>query len=315
MLQPEQKSPFSYSLDNKRYHTLNYHLKNTFGCRVEKAAIDAGFTCPNIDGTCGTGGCSFCFNGSGEFVPPGALSVTKQLEFEADRIYKKRGSTKLIAYFQSHTNTYADVKTLKKLYTEALSFPNVVGLSIGTRPDCIDEANTDLIADLSQKAYVTVELGLQTIHDATAKRFNRGYGFRTFQNAFRLLKEKNIRVCVHIINGLYDETREDMIKTACVLGKMRPDAVKIHLLHILEGTRAQKAFEAGELVPMSKDRYIDTVCRQLAYLPPECVIERLTGDGPRDKLIAPRWSLDKISVLAGIDREMCLRGTVQGEFF
>ncbi len=315
MLQPEQKSPFPYSLDNKRYHTLNYHLKNTFGCRVEKAVIDAGFTCPNIDGTCGTGGCSFCFNGSGEFAPSGALSVTKQLEIEADRIYKKRGSTKLIAYFQSHTNTYADVKTLKKLYTEALSFPNVVGLSIGTRPDCIDEANTDLIADLSQKAYVTVELGLQTIHDATAKRFNRGYGFRTFQHAFRLLKEKNIRVCVHIINGLYDETREDMIKTACVLGKMRPDAVKIHLLHILEGTRAQKAFEAGELVPMTKDRYIDTVCRQLAYLPPECVIERLTGDGPRDKLIAPRWSLDKISVLAGIDREMCLRGTVQGEFF
>lgn len=316
MIQTEpNKSPFPFSVDNKRYHTLSYHFQKTFGCRVEKAVVDAGFTCPNIDGTCGTGGCSFCLNGSGGFAQLGVFSVTQQLQMEADRIYKKRNGAKLIAYFQSHSNTYGDLDMLKKIYNEALSFPNVVGLSIGTRPDCIDEENAGLIADFSKKAYVTVELGLQTIHDETAKRFNRGYGFCEFLRAFRLLKEKNIRVCVHIINGLYGETQEDMVKTAFVLGKLRPDAVKIHLLHILKGTKAQQQFEAGELTPMKKDRYIDTVCRQLAYLPPECVIERLTGDGIKDKLIAPRWSLDKISVLAGIDRELCLRGAVQGEFF
>ena len=316
MMQTEpNKSPFPFSLDNKRYHTLSYHFLKTFGCRVEKAVVDAGFTCPNIDGTCGTGGCSFCLNGSGGIAQPSTLSVTRQLQTEADRIYKKRGNARLIAYFQSHSNTYGDLDMLKKIYNEALFFPNVVGLSIGTRPDCIDEENAKLLADLSKKAYVTVELGLQTIHDATAKRFNRGYGFCEFQRAFYLLKEKNIRVCVHIINGLYGETREDMVETASVLGKMRPDAVKIHLLHILKDTKAQQQFEAGELIPMKKDRYIDTVCRQLAYFPPECVIERLTGDGSKDKLIAPLWSRDKISVLAGIDRELALRGAVQGEFF
>ena len=315
MLQQNKTSPFPYSLDNKRYHTLNYHFYKTFGCRVEKAVVDAGFTCPNIDGTCGTGGCSFCLNGSGEFAQPSTLSVTQQLKIESDRIYEKCSCRKLIAYFQSHTNTYAPVNVLRAKFIEALSFPNVVGLSIGTRPDCIDEENAAIIAELSKNAYVTVELGLQTIHDKTAERFNRGYTFSTFEHAFRLLKSKNIRVCVHIINGLYKETCDDMVKTAEVLGKMQPDAVKIHLLHILKGTKAQQQFNDGELVPMTKDRYIDTVCRQLAYLPPACVIERLTGDGPKEKLVAPQWSKDKISVLAGIDKELAMRSTFQGEFF
>lgn len=311
----EKKHRFKYSSDNKRYHTLNYHFQKMFGFRVEKAVIDAGFTCPNIDGTCGNGGCSFCLNGAGEFTQPKTLSVTQQLQIEANRILKKCGGAKLIAYFQSHTNTYADCDILEKKYNEALSFPNVIGLSVGTRPDCINEANADLIACLSRQAYITVELGLQTIHDETAKKFNRGYTFDEFCRAFYLLKRKNIRVCVHIINGLYCETRENMVETAIVLGKMRPDAVKIHSLHILKGTEAQRQLENGEIVPMTKDRYIDTVCRQLAYLSPECVIERLTGDGSREKLIAPIWSADKISVLAGIDKEMSRRSLIQGEFF
>ena len=290
-------------------------LLKTFGERVEKAVIDAGFTCPNIDGTCGTGGCSFCLNGSGEFTPKGACTITKQLQAEADRISRKRANAKLIAYFQAHTNTYADCDTLRAKYAEALSFPNVVGLSIGTRPDCINRENADLIADIAKKTYVTVELGLQTIHDRTARQFNRGYDFVQFERAFCLLKERDIRVCVHMINGLYGETRDDMVKTAAVLGKMRPDAVKIHLLHILKHTTAEQQYDSGELIPMRKDQYIDTVCRQLAVLPPECVIERLTGDGAKEQLVAPRWSLDKISVLAGIDKEMHLRSLVQGEFF
>ena len=310
-----QVSPFVFSNNNKRYHTLNYHFQNVFGCRVEKAAIDGGFTCPNIDGTCGVGGCSFCFNGAGAFTPSVSLSVTDQLKQEAARIERKCGVQKLIAYFQANTNTYAPCEDLRKKYLEALSFPNVVGLSIGTRPDCIDDENTDLIASLAERTYVTVELGLQTVHDRTAVQFHRGYTFDTFLRAFHLLKQKKIRVCVHIINGLYDETREDMVETAKVLGKLYPDGMKIHSLHILEGTQAAKQLRDGKITPLTKNSYIDVVCRQLSVLPPTCVIERLTGDGPKDKLLAPRWSMDKISVLAGIDREMQARSLCQGEFF
>lgn len=314
-MEQENKNAFLFSSDNKRYHTLNYHFNKVFGQRVYKAVVDGGFTCPNIDGTCGTGGCSFCLSGSSEFAPDSDLSVTEQLRLEADRIYKKHGNSKIIAYFQCHTNTYASQRVLCEKYNEALSFPNVVGLSIGTRPDCVNEENANLIAEISKRTYVTVELGLQTIHDRTAEKFNRGYVFSEFERAFNLLKSKNIRVCVHIINGLFDETREDMVKTACVLGKMRPDAVKIHMLHILKGTKAEKQYASGEFFAMKKTEYIDTVCRQIAVLPPECVIERLTGDGPKDKLIYPLWSKNKISVLAGIDRELYLRSSFQGEFF
>lgn len=308
-------SPFEFSYDNKRYHTLNYHYIKTFGERVYKAVINGGFTCPNIDGSVGYGGCAFCLNGSGEFTPSKELSVTEQLKIEYERIKKKYGESKIIAYFQSNTNTYAPVNILKEKYIEAISFGKVLGLSIGTRPDCINDENTDLIKELSEKTYVTVELGLQTIHDRTAEKFGRGYDFDTFKKAFSLLKSKNIRVCVHIINGLYDETRDDMIETARVLGRMMPDAVKIHSLHILKGTKAEKQLENGEIIPMKKSSYIDTVVRQLQYLPKECVIERLTGDGPKDSLILPLWSKDKISVLSGIDKELLLRGTYQGELF
>ncbi len=311
----EQASVFPFSSDNKRYHTLHYHLMQKFGCRVEKAAIDGGFACPNVDGTCGTGGCTFCLNGAGEFTPSAALSVTKQLVAESARIRKKCGVEKVIAYFQANTNTYAPCDVLRAKFQEALSFPNVVGLSIGTRPDCINRENAELLASLAEDTYLTVELGLQTIHDETAEKFHRGYTYDTFLQAFHLLKQKHIRVCVHLINGLYGETREDMVESARVLAKLQPDGVKIHSLHILKGTQAAKHFADGTLVPMTKDGYIDVVCRQLSVLPQSCVIERLTGDGPKDKLLAPRWSSDKISVLAGIDKEMQARSLYQGEFF
>lgn len=308
-------SRFEYSIDNKRYHTLNYHLVKTFGEKVYKAVINAGLTCPNIDGTCGTGGCSFCLGGSGEFTNSSSYSVTEQLKLENDRITKKHGKSKIIAYFQSNTNTYAETDKLRKIYFEAISFPNVVGISIGTRPDCINEENVKLLCELSKKTYLTVELGLQTIHDKTAEKFNRGYTFEIFLKAFNLLKENNIRVCVHLINGLYDETREDMVESARILGMLHPDAVKIHLLHILKGTKAEKDFNEGKIIPLTKSQYIDIVCRQLEVLPPECVIERITGDGGKENLVEPKWSLDKISVLAGIDKELFARSTYQGEFF
>lgn len=306
---------FEYTLDNKRYHTLNYHFIKTFGEKAYKAVIDAGFTCPNIDGKCGFGGCSYCADGSGEFTNDATLSVTEQLQKEYDRITKKHPNPKLIAYFQAHTNTYAPIEVLREKYTEALSFTDVVGLSIATRADCIDEEIAEMIYEFAQQTYLTVELGLQTVNDKTAEEFNRGYDFSVFVKAYKLLKERNIRVCVHIINGLYGETKEDMIETARTVGKLRPDAVKIHLLHIVRGTAYEKLYEQDKLVPMSKDAYVDVVCRQLEYLPPETVIERITGDGGRDTLIAPRWSLDKISVLGTIDKEMAARNTYQGIFF
>lgn len=314
-MQINKNNPFIYSNDNKRYHTLHYHMEKLFSTRVEKAAVDAGFTCPNIDGTAGVGGCSFCLNGSGEFTPCSTLSITKQLALEQERIRIKYPQALLIAYFQCHTNTYAPCSVLKEKFLEALSFPDVVGLSIGTRPDCINEENAHLLSNLSKHSYVTVELGLQTIHDKTAVQMNRGYSFETFCKAFYMLKQHHIRTCVHIINGLYNETQEDMVETARVLGRMKPDAVKIHSLHILKGTQAEKHYLQGKITTMRKDIYIDTVCKQLAVLPPECVVERLTGDGPKDKLISPMWSKDKISILAGIDKELFLRSSFQGELY
>ncbi len=306
---------FKYTSDNKRYHTLHYHLVGKFGEKVFKAVIDGGFTCPNIDGRCGTGGCAYCADGAGEFTHGSQLSITEQLEIERERISRKHKEPKLIAYFQAHSNTYAKTETLREKYDEALAFRDVIGLSIATRPDCIDEEIAELLAEYSKKTHLTVELGLQTANDKTAELFNRGYGYEAFLEAYKLLKEKNIRVCIHIINGLQGECKEDMLATAKNVGAIKPDAVKIHLLHIVRGTRYAKLYEEGKIATMTKEDYIDVVCRQLEYLPQETVVERITGDGGRDTLIAPLWSLDKISVLGGIDKEMALRNTYQGKNF
>ncbi|MBE6911349.1 MAG: TIGR01212 family radical SAM protein [Ruminococcaceae bacterium] len=303
---------FEFTFDNKRYHTLHFHLLKTFGEKIYKAVIDAGFTCPNIDGKCGYGGCSYCASGSGEFTHGARFSVTEQLKMEFERISKKRDDPKIIPYFQAHTNTYASVEVLRRKYTEAISFPNTVGLSVATRPDCIDEKIADMLKEFSDKTYLTVELGLQTIHDKTARAFNRGYDYEVFLESYRLLKERNIRVCLHIINGLKDETKEDMLETAITIGKMRPEAVKIHLLHVIKGTVYAELYKKGDIIPMSKPEYIDVVCNQLEHLPPETVIERITGDGNKETLLAPIWSCDKISVLGGIDKELSLRNSYQG---
>lgn len=309
------KSPFLYSNDNKRYYTLSYHLKKRFDRRVLKAVIDAGFTCPNLDGTKGTGGCTYCLSGSGDFTHGAGRSAAEQVGLELDRVRKKRPDADVIAYFQAHTNTYAPLPRLRTLYESVLDIDGVCGISIATRADALEEETMDYLSSLARKTYLTVELGLQTVHDATAERINRGHTYAEFANAFRSLKSRGIRVCVHIINGLPGETPEMMLDTARTVGMLGADAVKIHLLQIMRGTPMERQLAAGEIVPMSRENYIDVVCSQLEVLPPETVIERITGDGAHDKLIAPRWGVDKIAVLGGIDCALVQKDTWQGKRF
>ena len=306
-------NPFPYSFDNKRYHTLAYHNR-ILNCKTQKAIIDAGLSCPNIDGTCGTGGCIFCDGGSGYFAQDGKLSVTEQLELETARIRKKTPEAGIVAYFQVHTNTYGPIEKLKSLYCEALS-GDICGISIATRPDCLSDEVLDLLSEINRQKPLTVELGLQSVLDSTAETINRGYPYAVFEENFLKLKRRGIRVCVHIIDGLPGEQQADMIYTAKTLGMLKPDAVKIHLLHVIRGTRLAALFEKEEYTPMTFDDYVDTVVRQLELLPPTTVIERITGDGDKNKLLAPLWSRDKIRVLGTIDKEMALRNTWQGRLF
>lgn len=300
---------FKYSLDNKHYHTLNFHLKSLFNDRVFKAVIDGGFSCPNKE----TGGCTYCKKGSGEFTAQG--SVTEQIEKERERIRKKWGDKKLIAYFQANTNTFAPLAVLMEKYEEALHHPSVVGLSIATRPDCLPEDILNYLEELNKITYLTVELGLQTIHDKTAVKINRGYDFSVFEKSFYELKRRGIRVVVHIINGLINETKSDMMETARVLGKMEPDGVKIHLLHILTQTKCEEEYHGGILAPLTKEEYIDITVNQIRYFRENCVIERVTGDGKRESLVAPLWSLDKISVLGSIDKLFADLNVYQGDLY
>ena len=306
-------NPFPYSFDNKRYHTLAYHNRQR-NCKMQKAIVDAGLTCPNLDGTCGTGGCIFCDGGSGYFAPDQRLSVKEQIALETDRIRQKHPEAGITAYFQVHTNTYGPLDYLKKVYTEAIE-SGVDEIAIGTRPDCLPGSIMELLCDIAKQKSLTVELGLQTAMDETAARIHRGYPCSVFEEGFIKLREAGIRICVHLIDGLPGETSDDMLYTTQYLAKLRPDAVKIHLLHVIRGTQLAALWERGEYTPMEMNEYIDTVIRQLELLPPETVIERITGDGDKSKLLAPSWSRDKIRVLGTIDAEMARRNTWQGRLF
>ena len=306
------KSPFRYTLDNKRYHTLNYHNKMTYGQKIFKAVIDCGLTCPNIDGTKGTGGCIFCDGGSGYFTAP-ELSVTQQLETEYKRISAKHGKVPIIVYFQANTNTYAPVQRLREIYSSVLAYPYVKGISIGTRADCLSDDILDLLSDIAEKTELTVELGLQSVNESTIKLINRCCTHEEFLNGYNRLKERNIRTCLHIINGLPNETADMMLETAKQAAEMHPDGVKLQMLHVIRGTKLAEMYANKEFELLTKDEYIDIIVRQLEVLPPETVIERITGDGDKSKLIAPMWSADKISVLGGIDKELARRDTWQGK--
>lgn len=303
---------FLYSNDNKRYHTLSFHNKKLYERKMFKAVIDAGFTCPNIDGARGVGGCIFCDGGSGYFTNEKNVPVCEQIAFERKRIHEKYPDAGIIAYFQAHSNTYCCLSRLKEIISEAIE-SGVDGISVATRADCLDEEKTDYLASVSVP--LTVELGLQTIHDETAVRINRCHSFDEFLKGYNMLKEHGIRTCVHIIDGLPGEDKEKMLETAKKLGELRPDGVKIHLLHVIEGTSLADMYNRGEYMPLEKDEYIDIVAEQLRYLPPETVIERITGDGDKRKLIAPLWSADKISVLGGIDKLMKEKNIYQGDLF
>lgn len=310
------ENPFPYSCDNKRYHTLRYYLQRRFpDFRAVKAPLEAGFTCPNLDGSRGVGGCTYCLSGSGQFAKSASLSITQQLEAEKIRIEKKWANARLIAYFQSHTNTYAPTARLRALYEEALSLPFVCALSVATRADALSPETVAYLGALASTTCLTVELGLQTVHDETARRINRGHTRQEFLTGYTALKKAGVRVCVHLINGLPGEGPAEMEETARQVGLLRPDGVKIHLLHILKGTAMEAELAEGRVIPMEKDAYVATVVRQLELLPPETVIERLTGDGPKELLLAPRWSTDKISVLGGIDKALATENTCQGARF
>ncbi|MBQ7959076.1 MAG: TIGR01212 family radical SAM protein [Oscillospiraceae bacterium] len=303
---------FRFTLDNKRYHTYNYFLRTKFGGKVMKISLNGGFTCPNIDGTKGVGGCTYCSSsGSGDFAGNPSLDIHRQFE-EVKAMMTNKWEGKYIAYFQANTNTYAPLSRLKTLYESALSEKDVIGLSVATRADCISEEIADYLKELSEKTYLTVELGLQTIHDKTGERINRCHSYADFLKGYNMIKERGIPVCVHLINGLPGETHEMMVETAREVGKLNPDFAKLHLLHIIKGTKIAEEFERGEFSLMTLPEYVSVICDQLEVLPQEIVIQRVTGDGKKEDLIGPMWSLKKFVVMNEIDKEMVRRNSHQG---
>lgn len=306
---------FKYSNNNKRYNTLNYYNKQNFGKKIYKAVIDLGLTCPNIDGSKGTGGCIFCDGGSGYFTH-GEVDIEAQLRLEKDRICSKYGdNAEFTAYFQANTNTYAPVEFLRKAYYTALQFSNVFGISIGTRADCLSDDIMVLLKELNSKTHLTVELGMQSCHENTISLINRCCSHEEFKKGYYKLKNTGIRTCLHVINGLPYESKDDMLETAKELALLRPNAVKLQMLHVIKGTKLADMYSNGEFKLLERDEYIDIIAHQLELLPPETVIERITGDGDKSKLIAPMWSADKIAVLGGIDKCLAELDTWQGKLY
>ena len=306
-------NPFPYTDSNKRYHTQSYYLKKRFGCKVMKISLNGDMTCPNIDGTKGTGGCAFCKAGSSRFGGDPAKSIREQFEGIRAVEEKKWGRGMYIAYFQANSNTYCTVEKLRRLTDEALNLPRVAGISISTRPDCIPTDMEEFLAQLSQRTYLVVELGLQTIHDETAAKLNRCHTCADFTDAVQRLSAHGINICAHIINGLPGETSDMMTDTARFIAALPLHSVKIHLLHILRGIRLAAEYERGAFTAMTREDYVRTVVSQLEVLPPEFVIERLTGDGAWSEVIAPLWSLKKMQVLNEIDKLMAREDTWQGK--
>ena len=298
---------------SEHYYSLNRYLRETFGEKVYKLALDAGFTCPNRDGTLGERGCIFCSaGGSGDFAEGRCGSIAQQLERARARIRSKTGAEKFIAYFQSYTNTYAPVEKLEALFLETISDPSVAALSIGTRPDCLPDEVVALLERLNRIKPVWVELGLQTIHEKTARYIRRGYELPVFEEAMAKLKAAGIAVIVHVILGLPGESRADMLATVDYLAERHPEGVKLQLLHVLEGTDLAEDYRAGKFRTMEMEEYFDLLMDCLERLPEDVVIHRLTGDGPKRILIAPLWTGDKKRVLNSLNRELARRKIRQG---
>lgn len=301
---------FKYSLDNKRYHTLNYDLTKRFNTRVFKVSLNGGFSCPNFKNG---SGCIFCSaKGSGDFAGNKEDDLLTQFNEIKNKLNNKWPDTKYIAYFQANTNTYAPVNILKKKFEEVLTFKNVVGINIGTRPDSISDECLEYLKNLNSRTYLTIELGLQSMHNNTLTYINRGHDLECFDKCVKKLRDNNINVVVHIINGLPNETYEMMMDTVRHLNKLDIQGIKIHMLHVLKNTMLEKYYNEKKFRLLAKQEYVNIVCDQIEELNSNIVIHRLTGDGAKDDLIAPLWTLKKVSILNDIDKELKKRGTYQG---
>ena len=298
------------------YYDLNTDLRRRFGCRVQKISVDAGLTCPNRAGTLGTGGCIYCnARGSGTGAWGRGQRIGQQIARSKSYLARRYKARKFLVYFQSFTNTYAPPETLRRLYDEALSDPDVVGLSIGTRPDCVDETVLALLQGYAREHLIWIEYGLQTIHDATLRRIHRGHDFAAFRRAVAATRGRGIRICAHVILGLPGETRRHMLETARTVAAMGIDGIKLHLLYVVRGTSLARLLAQGKYRCLQQDEYVRLVCDFLERLPPQMVIQRLTGDPHRHELLAPAWSLRKQETLALIRAELARRGTRQGSLF
>ncbi|EAF9863809.1 TIGR01212 family radical SAM protein, partial [Listeria monocytogenes] len=297
-------------------HTWNYCLREEFGQKTYKVALDGGFDCPNRDGTVAHGGCTFCSAaGSGDFAGNRALDLKVQFQQVRDKMQTKWKDGKCIAYFQAFTNTHAPVAELREKFETVLNEPGVVGLSIATRPDCLPDDVVEYLAELNERTYLWLELGLQSAHDETGRLINRAHDYDCYVEGVRKLQKHNIRICTHIINGLPKETPKMMMETTRKVVESGVDGIKIHLLHLLKGTPMVEDYKKGDLEFLTRDGYVNLVADQLEILPPEMVIHRITGDGGVDDLIGPVWSLNKFEVLNAIDAELVRRDSWQGKLY
>lgn len=299
---------FSYTLDNKRYHTLNYFFREKFNSKVFKVSLNGNFSCPNFKNG---NGCIFCSHGSGNMYSN--LSIKEQFDLVRIPLDLKWPNAKYIAYFQANTNTYAKVEVLKEKYEEALSIPNVIGISIATRSDALSDEVLDYLEDLNKRTFLMVELGLQSMHDETLKFINRGHDLKNFQEGVNKLKERGIFTVVHIINGIPGENKQMMVETVKYLNSLNIDGIKIHMLFVTKDTTLGKMYLSNPFPLLSKEEYIDIVCTQLEYLSPNIVVMRITGDPIKEELLAPTWLLKKFCVLNDIDKEMKKRDIYQGD--
>lgn len=297
---------FKYSSDNKKYYTLNYYYRNKYNSKVFKVSLNAGFGCPNKKNG---NGCIYCLNGSGENR---GMSLTEQFNIVKNTMEKKWKNSKYIGYFQADTNTYAPLSKLKECYESILNIDGVIGLNIATRPDSITDEIYDYLEELSKRTDLVVEIGLQTIHEKTAKLINRGHSLECFNECIKELRKRNINVVVHIINGLPYESKEDMIETIKYVSNLDIQGIKIHMLFILKGTELEKMYNLTHFHVLTKEEYIDIVCDQLEYLREDIVVNRITGDPIKELTIEPKWLFKKFCVLNDIDKEMVRRDSYQG---
>lgn len=307
-------NPYKYSDTNKRYQTFDYFAKHTFGGKIARIPLDAGFSCPNKDGTCGVGGCIYCLGGS---AAAKGETLREQYDRAVSIAHGKWSPVGYVPYLQANSNTYASPETLRRVYEEAASLPGSVMLAIATRADCLSDGAVEEIVRISEKIPVTVELGLQSASDRTAEIIRRGYDYEVFLRGVEKLRRAggNISLGIHIINGLPGETWEDMINTVREVAKLRPEQMKIHLLNVLRGTDLGEMYLRGEYTPIGREDYVNIVCDQLEILPSETVIARVTGDSEGDVLLAPLWCRRKTEIANMIDRELFTRGSYQGKKF